>query len=95
MSRLQDSWQAPNRRLLDQDEKFEVHQWFKPNTKIKIFFEAMNPSFSKDEYYSLKDCNDILIMFLKAKDLFVKETGKVILTEPLWNASKVYLLFYY
>ena len=74
--------------LLDKDEQFEVHQWFKPNTKIKMFFEAMNPNFKTDEYYTLKDCNDILTKFLKTKDLFIKGTSDVKLTEPFWNASK-------
>ncbi len=35
-----------------------------------------------------KDCNEILTKFLKTKDLYIKGTGSVTLTEPLWNASK-------
>jgi predicted ribosome-associated RNA-binding protein Tma20/translation initiation factor 1 (eIF-1/SUI1) len=71
--------------ILNKDEKIEVAQLFKPNQKLKIFFEKIDKNYNNSNYYSLKQCNDILTTYLKEKDLFLK-SGSVRLDDDLKTA---------
>jgi translation initiation factor 1 (eIF-1/SUI1) len=75
--------------ILQKDEKIEVSQLFKPNQKLKTFFEKIDKKFENSKYYSLKECNEILTGYIKEKELFLK-SGSVRLDDDLKNALYKY-----
>ena len=54
--------------ILNKDEKIEVAQLFKPNQKLKIFFEKIDKNYNNSNYYSIKQCTEILTGYIKEKD---------------------------
>jgi len=68
--------------LLQKDEKIEILQKFKPNQKIKNFFIKVDQEYDEKSYYPIKYCNEILISYLKQKNLLLKE-GLVKVSEDL------------
>jgi predicted ribosome-associated RNA-binding protein Tma20/translation initiation factor 1 (eIF-1/SUI1) len=71
--------------ILNKDEKIEVAQLFKPNQKLKIFFEKIDKNYNNSNYYSIKQCTEILTGYIKEKDLFLK-SGSVRLDDDLKTA---------
>lgn len=57
--------------LLSKDEKIVVAELYKPNQKIKPLFYLQMPTFNDKDYYSLKECTEILTKYLESKGLFV------------------------
>lgn len=71
--------------ILNKDEKIEVAQLFKPNQKLKIFFDKIDKNYNNSNYYSIKQCTEILTGYIKEKDLFLK-SGSVRLDDDLKSA---------
>jgi translation initiation factor 1 (eIF-1/SUI1) len=69
---LQVSEDEKDNLILQKDEKIEVSQLFKPNQKVKIIFELSDKNFDSSKYYPLKYCNEILTLYLKDNNLFLK-----------------------
>lgn len=57
--------------LLSKDEKIVVTELYKPNQKIKPLFYLHIPNFDDKEYYSIKECTEVLTKYLHSKGLFV------------------------
>lgn len=70
--------------VLLKDQKIEVSQMFKPNQNIKPIFNKYSSS-TDNSFYTLKECADILVKYLKSHELFVQGTNEIRLNEELQN----------
>jgi hypothetical protein len=73
---------------LNKDEKIEVVQMFKPNQSARSIFNQIDYEFKPSEYYDWKYCNNILLSYLKLKDLFIKGSGEIQINEELFKICK-------
>jgi predicted ribosome-associated RNA-binding protein Tma20/translation initiation factor 1 (eIF-1/SUI1) len=69
--------------LLQNNEKIEITQLFKPNQNIKNIFEKTDPYFSNRDFYLLKECQEVLVNYLKNNDLFIKGTNDITMNDDL------------
>ena len=57
--------------LLSQNEKIDVTNMYKPNQKLRNFFERFAPGFGDgNEYFTIGFCKEVLVGYLRDKGLF-------------------------
>ena len=83
-----DNNQAEN-ILLTTDKKIEIKTLYKPNQKLHNLFSKYIKDFEPNKHYDLKVCKNVLISYLKEKNLFSNEVNKVKIDDYLKELLKI------
>ena len=75
--------------LLKTEKKIEIKTLYKPNQKLHPLFYKYIKNFEPNKHYDLKICKDVLISYLKEKNLFTKEVNKVKIDDYLKEILKI------
>ena len=75
--------------LLTTEKKIEIKTLYKPNQKLHILFSKYIKDFEPNKHYDLKVCKNVLISYLKEKNLFTKEVNKVKIDDYLKELLKI------
>lgn len=79
--------------ILQEGEKIEVLQMFKPNQNARVIFEKMHKD--PTQFYQIKECNDVLTSYIKANELFLKGSGEVKINDALYSTCiYIYIIQY-
>ena len=75
--------------LLTSEKKIEILTLYKPNQKLHPLFSKYLPNFETNKHYDLKVCKNVLISYLKEKNLFAEEVNKVKIDDYLKELLKI------
>ena len=75
--------------LLKTEKKIEIKTLYKPNQKLHPLFYKYIKNFEPNKHYDLKICKDVLISYLKEKNLFTKEANKIKIDDYLKEILKI------
>ena len=75
--------------LLTTEKKIEIKTLYKPNQKLHILFSKYIKDFEPNAHYDLKICKNVLISYLKEKNLFSNEVNKVKVDDYLKELLKI------
>ena len=75
--------------LLTTEKKIEILTLYKPNQKLHPLFSKYIPNFETNKHYDLKVCKNVLISYLKEKNLFAEEVNKVKIDDYLKDLLKI------
>ena len=75
--------------LLTSEKKIEIKTLYKPNQKLHNLFYKYIKDFEPNKHYDLKACKNVLISYLKEKNLFSNEVNKVKIDDYLKDLLKI------
>ena len=75
--------------LLTTEKKIEIKTLYKPNIKLHPLFYTYIKDFEPNKHYDLKICKNVLISYLKEKNLFSNEVNKVKIDDYLKELLKI------
>ena len=75
--------------LLTNEKKIEIKTLYKPNQKLHNLFYKYIKDFEPNKHYDLKACKNVLISYLKEKNLFSNEVNKVKIDDYLKDLLKI------
>ena len=75
--------------LLTNEKKIEIQTLYKPNQKLHPLFSKYIPEFDPNRHYDLKVCKNVLISYIKEKNLFADEVNKVKIDDYLKELLKI------
>ena len=75
--------------LLTTEKKIEIKTLYKPNQKLHNLFSKYIKDFEPNKHYDLKVCKNVLISYLKEKNLFSNEVNKVKIDDYLKELLKI------
>ena len=75
--------------LLTNEKKIEIQTLYKPNQKLHPLFSKYIPNFEPNRHYDLKVCKNVLISYIKEKNLFAEEVNKVKIDDYLKDLLKI------
>ena len=75
--------------LLTTEKKIEIKTLYRPNQKLHNLFYKYIKDFEPNKHYDLKICKNVLISYLKEKNLFSNEINKVKLDDYLKEILKI------
>ena len=75
--------------LLTSEKKIEIKTLYKPNQKLHNLFYKYIKDFEPNKHYDLKTCKNVLISYLKEKNLFSNEVNKVKIDDYLKDLLKI------
>jgi len=84
----QENKQAEN-ILLSSEKKIEIKTLYKPNQKLHPLFSKYIKDFEPNKHYDLKVCKNVLVSYIKEKNLFSNEVNKVKVDDYLKEILKI------
>ena len=75
--------------LLTTEKKIEIKTLYKPNQKLHPLFCKYIKDFEPNKHYDLKICKNVLVSYLKEKNLFSNEVNKVKVDDYLKEILKI------
>ena len=75
--------------LLTTEKKIEIKTLYKPNQKLHPLFYKYIKDFEPNKHYDLKICKNVLVSYLKEKNLFSNEVNKVKVDDYLKEILKI------
>ena len=75
--------------LLSSEKKIEIKTLYKPNQKLHPLFSKYIKDFEPNKHYDLKVCKNVLVSYIKEKNLFSNEVNKVKVDDYLKEILKI------
>ena len=75
--------------LLSREKKIEIKTLYKPNQKLHPLFSKYIKDFEPNKHYDLKVCKNVLVSYIKEKNLFSNEVNKVKVDDYLKEILKI------
>ena len=75
--------------LLSSEKRIEIKTLYKPNQKLHPLFSKYIKDFEPNKHYDLKVCKNVLVSYIKEKNLFSNEVNKVKVDDYLKEILKI------